>query len=212
MRVKVLLYLPLVLIATVLALPPAGSKTRAFNETGVVVDIQNFFTAAAGAAESYRPLKGDQGRLALVTASGVYAFLETPENEVHLRGITAGDKVELSGKLLVNGTLLHIDRIRTLDEALNVDLNSYRNAAGVAVTLTGKNLCQCGLDVGELPHSCQLGHRHHLQADDGKIYHYLQYGDAQKAYLGEGSHFRKVIVEVIVLPGQYLLVESIVIR
>ncbi len=214
MRAKVFLTLPLVIISAGLALAPApsGSKTRAFNESGVVVDIQNFFAAAAGAAESYVPLKGDQGRLALVTASGVYAFLETPENEVHLRGITAGDQVELSGKLLVNGTLLHIDRIRALDEALNVDLNSYRNAAGMAVTLTGQNLCQCGLDVGDLPHSCQLGHRHHLQADDGKIYHYLQYGAARKAYLGEGSHFRKVIVEVIVLPGQYLLVESVIIR
>lgn len=187
----------------------ADDKVTAFEESGVIVDIQTFFSAAADQAKSYKPVSVGQGRHALVTSSGVYAFLETPSNEAQLQGIPAGSSVRLAGRLLTNGTLLHIDKITTLDAVADTDLEIYRAAKGTQVELTGQNLCQCGLDVGDLPHSCQLGHRHHLQASDGKIYHYLQYGDAQKAYVGKGSHFRQVTVKATVLPGQYLLVEEV---
>jgi hypothetical protein len=71
----------------------------------------------------------------------------------------------------------------------------------------GTNKCQCGLSVAELPHSCALGHLHHLEASDGKIYHYLQYGDGKSAFLGHGTHFMNVEVKARVFPGQFLLVE-----
>ena len=44
--------------------------------------------------------------------------------------------------------------------------------SGQSLALKGTNKCQCGLDVAELPHNCNLGHLHHLEADDGKTYHY----------------------------------------
>jgi len=210
-HIRTFALLPLMLGSLLLAFS-GNDKVTAFEESGVIVDIQNFFEAAADQAESYTPVAGGQGRMALVTSSGVYAFLETPSNAALLAGIASGSSVKLTGRLLVNGTLLHIDKIKALDTDIDADLAKYRAAVGTTVELTGYNLCQCGLDVGELPHSCQLGHRHHLQADDGKIYHYLQYGEAQKAYLGQGSHFAQVAVKATVLPGQYLLVEQVTVK
>ena len=187
----------------------AGGEVTKFHETGFVVDIQTFYNAAKVQSAGYRSLGGNVGELALVTKSGVYAFLETPGNSDHLQGIAPGTAVDLKGRLLVNGALLHIDGLKAVKKAPGIDLDAYRSAAGEEVSLTGYNLCQCGLNVGELPHSCQLGHLHHLQASDGKIYHYLQYGEAQKTYLGIDSHFRPVGVKGRLLPGQYLLVASV---
>ena len=209
--IRISVLLPLMLGSLLLAFPP-GDKVTAFEESGVIVDIQNFFDAAAEQANSYSPVSAGQGRHALVTSSGIYAFLETPSNEAHLKGIPAGSSVRLSGRLLTNGTLLHIDKITALDATADIDLDVYRSAKGERVELTGQNLCQCGLDVGDLPHSCQLGHLHHLQANDGKIYHYLQYGDAQKAYVGKGSHFKQVAIKATLLPGQYLLVDEVTVQ
>ena len=208
---RTLAMMTLVMVSGLLAFSD-DNKVEAFHETGVIVDIQNFFDAAADDAKSYVPVSGEQGRQALVTSSGIYAFLETPANESKLTGIASGTSVELTGRLLVNGTLLHIDELVALDKEADTDLASYRAAVGVPIEITGQNLCQCGLDVGDLPHSCQLGHLHHLQGDDGLIYHYLQYGDAQKAYLGKGSHFKQVTVKAKVLPGQYLLVEEVTVK
>ena len=187
----------------------AGSEVTKFHETGIVVDIQTFYHAAKVQSEGYRSLRGNLGALALVARSGVYAFLETPGNSTHLRDIAPGTPVTLTGRLLVNGALLHIDNLKAVKTAPGVDLEAYRSAAGQEVSLTGYNLCQCGLDVGELPNNCRLGHLHHLQASDGKIYHYLQYGEAQKTYLGIDSHFRPLGIKGRVLPGHYLLVASV---
>lgn len=55
-----------------------------------------------------------------------------------------------------------------------IDFGRLRSDPGRQVTLEGVNKYQCGLAVADLSHSCKLGHLHHLEADDGKIYHYLQ--------------------------------------
>jgi hypothetical protein len=58
------------------------------------------------------------------------------------------------------------------------------------------------------PSSWTPGHLHRLEADDGKIYHYLQYGDVKAAFLGNGTHFKNIEVKARVFPGQFLLVEK----
>ncbi len=75
------------------------------------------------------------------------------------------------------------------------------------MTLRGAQQVPVRLNVSDLPHSCTLGHLHHLEADDGKIYHYLQYGEGKAAFLGDGTHFKNVEVKARVFPGQFLLVE-----
>ena len=90
-----------------------------------------------------------------------------------------------------------------------IDFAAFRNDPGEQVTLAGMNKCQCGLDVADLPHSCDLGHLHHLETEDGRIYHYLQSGSGNDAFLGSGSHFRPVEVTARLLPGQYLLVQEV---
>jgi len=208
----------LLLIAGVLLVAGAAradsrNKVAEFNETGILVDIQHFFRAA----ESEMAATADVGKdgvsgVALVTRSGIYAFLETPENAEHLQGIEPGSAVKIQGQLLQSASLLHIESLEQVMEAPDVELTSYRMAQGKEMTLTGVNKCQCGLDVGSLPHNCQLGHLHHLEADDGQIYHYLQFQDGQEAFLGNGSHFKQVSVQAQVLPGNYLLVKSMMIQ
>jgi hypothetical protein len=110
--------------------------------------------------------------------------------------------------LLVAASLLHLDSLTRSSSDTGVDLARYAEAKGTAVTLQGTNKCQCGLDVKGLPHSCTLGHLHHLEADDGKIYNYLPYGDGQAAYLGQGTHFKKIAVKARLYPGQLLRVEE----
>lgn len=209
MKFRRIIWIALVAAGTLVAAPPVDNTTLEFHEKGVIVDIQNFFDIAKDQAESYKSLGAGKGELALATHSGIYAFLETPSNDGYLSSLNAGDIVELTGRLLVKGALLHIENVEKLSGDLSINLEGYRSAGGKTISLSGYNLCQCGLDVGELPHSCRLGHLHHLQANDGKIYHYLQYGEAQQAYLGINSHFRPVTVEGRVLPGQYLLVDSV---
>ena len=77
------------------------------------------------------------------------------------------------------------------------------------MTLTGKNMSQCGLNVGTLEHGCKLGHLHHLQTADGKIFNYLQTPQAADLFHGKGYHFKNVEVKARVFPGQFLLVESV---
>ena len=67
-------------------------------------------------------------------------------------------------------------------------------ASGQSLALKGTNKCQCGLDVAELPHNCNLGHLHHLEADDGKTYHYMQFAQGKDTLLGHGTHFKDVEV------------------
>jgi len=61
------------------------------------------------------------------------------------------------------------------------------------------------LEVGMVGREVIL--RDHLEADNGKVYHYLQYGDGKSAFLGNGSHFKNVEVKARMFPGQFLLVE-----
>ncbi len=195
---------------TGLSMSKSEEGVTSFEEEGIVVDIHAFFEAAQKtASEDFRDPKDETSGRALVTLSGVYAFLETPENAAHLKGIVPGSGVKLTGRLLVSGSLLHIDKLERLKEAPDVDLEGYQKEQGQPVSLTGKNKCQCGLNVASLPHSCKLGHLHHLEASDGKIYHYLQFGNARDVFLGKGYHFKDVVVKAKALPGHYLLVESV---
>jgi hypothetical protein len=180
---------------------------------GVVADVLDIFPRAlkddkkTDRARTQTTLKEVAAR-ALVTKEGVYAFLETPENQRFLKAVKPGTTVSIKGRLLVAGSLLHIDSLAKAKGNPGVDLARYEDEEGKEVTLRGANKCQCGLNVAELPHSCTLGHLHHLEADDGKIYHYLQYGDGKAAFLGNGTHFKNIEVKARVFPGQFLLVEK----
>ena len=189
-----------------------GPPVTPFQADGVVADVLELFPCAikdskkADRARAQTTLKEVAAR-ALVTKDGVYAFLETPENRRLLKGVKPGTAVSIKGRLFASGALLHIDSLAKAKVDPGVDLARYEDEEGKEVTLRGANKCQCGLNVADLPHSCTLGHLHHLEADDGKIYNYLQYGDGKSAFLGDGTHFKNVEVKARVFPGQFLLVE-----
>lgn len=188
---------------------PTEKGVVVFEKKGVLVDVQKFFDAAKDAPRPAGTVAADgTSGLALVTDEGVYAFLETPGNADLLKPIPAGTPVAVTGKLLKQGRLLHIEKIEPVKEATGIDVAKSAKNSGQAVTLAGRNLCQCGLAVETLPKTCKLGHLHHLQTADGTIYHYLQTQMAQPLFLGKGSHFKNIEVKAKVLPGQYLLVES----
>jgi hypothetical protein len=190
-----------------------GPPVTPFEGDGVVADVLELFPCAVkddkktDQVRARATLKEVAAR-ALVTKEGVYAFLETPENRRFLKDVKPGTAVSVKGRLLVSGSLLHIDSLAKAKGDPGVDLARYEDEEGKAVTLRGANKCQCGLNVAELPHSCTLGHLHHLEADDGKIYNYIQYGDGKAAFLGSGSHFKNIEVKARVFPGQFLLVEK----
>jgi hypothetical protein len=190
-----------------------GPPVTPFEADGVVADVLELFPCAVkidkkiDRARVQATLKEVAAR-ALVTKEGVYAFLETPENRRLLKDVKPGTAVSVKGRLLVSGSLLHIDSLARAKGDPGVDLARYEDEEGKEVTLRGTNKCQCGLNVAELPHSCTLGHLHHLEADDGKIYHYLQYGDGKAAFLGNGTHFKNIEVKARVFPGQFLMVEK----
>ena len=150
---------------------------------------------------------------ALATETGLFSFLETPENEEKLAAIEPGSVIRVKGKLLERGTLLHIsalERVSTI--SLDLDLAGLRSDPGRMVTLKGTNLCQCGLDVADLPHSCKLGHLHHLDAEDGKIYHYLKNESGAGLFAGKDSHSKAVEIRGRLFPGHYLSVESVAVN
>jgi hypothetical protein len=206
-------------LVTLASLLPCGtapadeSPVRPFQATGVIADVRELFPLAANngrAAGRYRATAatGAIGSRVLVTATEVYAFLETPENQRLLSGVRHGTAVSVQGQLLVSAALLHLDSLTRSTPDTQIDLSRYAEEKGTAVTLQGTNKCQCGLDVKGLPHSCTLGHLHHLEADDGKIYNYLPYGDGQTAYLGQGTHFKRIGVRARLFPGHLLRVEE----
>lgn len=172
-----------------------------FAQRGVIADPGTFFVAAQGEAAGAQP-----GSRALVTEQGVYAFMETPENEEQLKRTVPGSVVRVTGKLLVEGALVYIDTLELQTTVPFIDFARFRNDAGELVTLKGTNKCQCGLEVGSLPHSCVLGHLHHLEGADGGIYHYLRHARGEQLFLGQGFHFQPVVVQARRLPGNYLLV------
>jgi hypothetical protein len=213
------LFRSLTIVTVVLSLNAAraaragdGPPVKPFEADGIVADVLELFPSAikddkkADRARAQSTLK-DVAARALVTKDGVYAFLETPENKRALKGVKPGTAVSVKGRLLVSGSLLHIDSLTKAKGDTGVDLARYGDEQGKDVTLRGANKCQCGLNVADLPHSCTLGHLHHLEADDGKIYNYLQYGDGKAAFLGNNTHFRNVEMKARVFPGQFLLVE-----
>ena len=83
-----------------------------FDEAGVIVEVHSFFKSAArDHAPTTVSEDGVAGR-ALVTAAGVHAFLETPENQQQLAGTMPGSVVHIKGKLLPKGALLHTDSLK----------------------------------------------------------------------------------------------------
>lgn len=178
-----------------------------FSEVGVLVAATSFLDASdhGPAAELVQPTTA--GR-ALVTATGVYAFLETPENQAQLRDVEPGTTIRLTGKLMREGRLLHADSVEVF-EGIDLNLNPPRETGAESVTLRGSNKCMCGISEAEMHTSCALGHLHHLVADDGRIYHYLQTDAGQEAFATMNYHFKPVTVVGRVLPGQFLVVESI---
>jgi hypothetical protein len=190
-----------------------GPPVTSFEADGVVADVLDLFPCAikddkkVDKARAQSTLKEVAAR-ALVTKDGVYAFLESPENQRLLKDVKPGTPVSVKGRLLVAGSLLHIDSLAKAKGDPGIDLSRYEDEEGKEVTLRGANKCQCGLNVSDLPHSCTLGHLHHLEANNGKVYQYLQYGDGKSAFLGNGTHFKNVEVKARVFPGQFLLVEK----
>ena len=87
---------------------------KPFDVTGLVIDVQDLFPVAAregnkvDRSRSQTTLK-DVAARALVTDKGVYAFLETPENQRALKDVKSGTAVNIKGRLLKSGALLHID-------------------------------------------------------------------------------------------------------
>ena len=190
-----------------------AEESTPFQGHGVIVDINSFFTGATGGGTPAElRAEHEVAGLALVTEEGVYAFLETPENASALEETEPGSVVRVWGRLLERGALVHVDSLKSVTTVPLIDFAAFRNDPGEQVTLAGVNKCQCGLDVADLPHSCQLGHLHHLEAGDGRIYHYLQFGSGNDAFLGSGSHFRPVEVTARLLPGQYLLVQEVAVE
>ena len=190
---------------------PPQTSVEAFEADGVLVDAHDFFDVVQEARASHedQPLvaAGVAGK-ALVTADGVYAFIETPSNLERLQPFTGENPVHVAGMVHHAGRLLHVDSIKAIADAPEVDLERYRSAAGERVTLGGNNKCQCGIKIAELHTSCQLGHLHHLEADDGRLYHYLQIAQGRDAFQGKNSHFKPLEISGLLLPGRFLLVES----
>src|SRR5262245_48143795 len=201
----------LLLVLSLNAARADGPSVTPFEGDGVVTDVLALFPRAVKNVKKTDQVRAqttlkEVASRALVTKESVYAFLETPENLRFLKDVKPGTAVRVKGRLLVTGSLLHIDSLAMAKSDPGVDLTRFEDEEGKDVTLRGANKCQCGLNVAELPHSCTLGHLHHLEANDGKIYHYLQYGDGKAAFLGNGTHFRNIEVKARVFPGQFLMV------
>ena len=186
-------------------------NSEAFEQNGVIVDVHRFFTAISEDIDQgeVEVVQDTVAGRALVTEEGLYAFIETPENKNHLAETEHGSVVRIKGKLLRRGALLHIDQLDKINTVALIDFARLRNDRGEEAILKGINKCQCGLNVGDLPHSCALGHLHHLEDMDGRIYHYLQFAEGKDAFLGSGSHFKNVEVKARVMPGNFLLVQDV---
>ena len=191
----------------------AKAKPAVRNVTlkGTIVDVHNFFELATK-REGYVPGDADVcSSRAFVAKSAMYAFLETPGNAEKLESVELDSDVILKGKLLTSGALLHIESISPSPRPLNIRTARFQKHAGTAVRLSGRNLCQCALKLYKIPHSCALGHRHHLQfsGKETRIYHYLPTSAGRALFLGKDSHGKTVNVEAIILPGQFVLVKSV---
>ncbi len=204
----VLAHLLLMTITSTVHGVDSAKSSVAFDERGVIVDVHSFFTAVDQSASEVAVVNESVAGKALVTEDGVYGFLETPENEKMLANTGNGSVVQVKGKLLREGALLHVDALESKTQVPLIDFAKYRTDKGREIALEGINKCQCGLGVGDLPHSCKLGHLHHLETSEGRIYHYLQFARGQDFFLGKESHFKPVSLKARLLPGHYLLVSE----
>ncbi|QQE13766.1 hypothetical protein JD969_09985 [Planctomycetota bacterium] len=188
-------------------------KVSGFDQVGEVRKLTGFFDAAKKEKKSNGKLDSLTD-LVLVTNKGVYHFIETPANREALSSIENGQKVHAKGKAYNHGGLVYLDGVKVLDkkEASKVKLNAkqFSSAKGQKVVLEGVNGCQCQLDVGELPHSCKLGHLHHMQDEKGRIFNYIPTAKSYDLIKGQkGTHGKKIKVEGIRLPGNSLLVTKV---
>ena len=97
--------------------PETAGRAEAppFEGHGVIVDINSFFTAASeSGAPAELQAEHEVGGRALVTEEGVYAFLETPEKAGALEMTEPGSVVQVSGKLLERGALVHVDSLKSV--------------------------------------------------------------------------------------------------
>lgn len=182
-----------------------------FEEEGVIIAVRGFFDSQ-GMSSEYALGDGDVAGRMLITRNGVFSFIETPENQAQVGSLTNGTAVRISGKLHNPGRLLHVDSLEVLDKQPEVELSTYSGDPGQPVTLSGVNKCQCGIKIAELKTSCDLGHLHHLEGDDGKLYHYVPNDQGEALHKGQGTHFKKVEVKGRLLPGQFVLVDAIEVK
>ena len=121
---------------------PAGAAgkraSEAFDDNGVIVDVHRFFTAAARNAgdKALEVAHRSTAGYALVTEHGVYAFLETPQNEEALAGAGHGSVVRLRGRLLKEGALLHVNELEHVTKVPLIDFARFRNDEGRVVEST----------------------------------------------------------------------------
>lgn len=196
----------MLLLSTILA-KAEDASVKEFSAKGVLVDVQSLFAKAKDSKETKVGIEGSKlltSYIVFVNAKGVFSFLEREENEKFLKETKIGDYVEIKGKVLESGFLVEIETINVLKEKSDIDLKPYQEEVGKAVSLDGTNKCQCGLKVGELKHSCKLGHLHHLQTEDGKIYHYLEPDKSKDMKL----HFKKMKVEALLFSGNYIKIKE----
>jgi hypothetical protein len=190
----------------------AKSKIADVKLTGVLVVRHSFFDAAKEAiakTEGFQAPKQPLTDRLLVTEDGVYSFIESPKNEGLLKDIKPGTTLHVRGKLLTASKLLWLDEVEAAKMDVPINVDTFRKAKGKNVTVIGHNRCQCHLKMGGLPHSCKLGHLHHLQTADGTFYHYIPVGVGATNLAGKrGTHGRRIKVEALLLPGNILLVTS----
>ncbi len=184
----------------------------AVDTTGLLVAPHRFFKAAAALPTLKVEMETIADR-AFVTPDGVFAFVDSAENQQQLASMAIGTAVHIRGTAHRPSRLLHIAHIEARPDADVVfDDAAVAASPGNSITVTGSNQCACGMKIPEVHTSCKLGHLHHLVAEDGRIYHYLQFAQGKDAYLGRGLHFKKVTVEAVELPGQFLLVRDVTVH
>ncbi|WP_432798508.1 hypothetical protein [Poriferisphaera sp. WC338] len=181
-----------------------------FEQVGVVQSLRGFFDAESKSAHEHNHDESGEALvdLILVTEKGVYHFIETPSNKAALSEIKPGDVIAAKGKIYNSGSMLFLDEAK-LVEGKQVDVSKFKSAKGKEVELVGVNGCQCQLKMADLPHSCKLGHLHHLQDTKGNIYNYIPTGSAQELIKGKGgTHGQQVKVKATLLPGNTLEVKK----
>ena len=148
-----------------------------------------------------------QRQRVLVAGERVYGFIENPTNERALKTLSDGDAVRIEGRVVVEGNLIQIDSLTTIDRA-EAALDSIRSRSATGVEIVGKNMCQCGLTMGDVKPDCSLGHLHHLVTAD-KLYTYLLDEGGRRPFETLDYHFRNVRISGKLYEDTFLKVENI---